>query len=342
MGQALIKKNNKKKGVKFEIKEEYFIRNGGILLQKQCALSQGQDIGSRQLKIFPIEDMEGATKRFDPDLIVGWGNGNVYKAIVDGHMVAIKALVDLKPTPELFNLVFTEVSTGMVMNHNNMVKIYGSCLETCLPIIVYEFLENGCLFHCLHGGPSSNKNFNWSYRLRVATDIAYALSYMHNALSKPVVHRDVQSLSVLLDQSFDAKLANFGISVSVTPGEKSKKWPVEGTPGYIDPEYVQTQEVTDKCDVYSFGVLMLELLTGRHPTTMAKKGVDLVDAFLSAVQRNQVMEMIDKKNLEEGSRDEIQKFMQLALKCVAKIGMERPTMIEIVSELWRMRGQGRE
>lgn len=113
-------------------------------------------------------------------------------------------------------------------------------------------MPNGTLFHCLHGGTALNKNLKWSYRLRVATDIAYALSYMHNDLSKPVVHRDVRSLGTLLDQSFSAKLASFGFSVSITPGEKPKKWPIQGTPGYIDLEYVETEEVTDKCDVLGF------------------------------------------------------------------------------------------
>ncbi|KAJ8425451.1 hypothetical protein Cgig2_018849 [Carnegiea gigantea] len=336
-----MKKNNKKKNqVKFEIKEEYFIRNGGILLQKQIALSQGQDIGSRQLKIFSIADIERATNCFDPDLVIGQIRFTVYKGFVDERMVVIKAPVDLVPSPELLDLFFTEASTGMVMNHNNMVKLYGCCLDPCLPILVYDFVPNGGLFQWLHGGIALNKSLKWVHRLRVATDVAYALSYMHNALSKPVVHRDVQSLNILLDKSFHAKLSNFGFSVSITPGEKPQRWPVIGAPGYIDPEYVETQEVTDKCDVYSFGVLMLELLTGRHPTVMAVDGVDLVDAVLSAVGRNCVMDMIDKKILEQGSRDEIQKFTQLALKCVAKVGMERPTMAEVVSELWLIQEEG--
>lgn len=101
-----MKKNKEKDRVKFGIKE-YFIRNGGILLQKQIALSQGQGIGSRQLKVFSIEDMERATRWFDPALIVGWGHGTVYKGIVDGLVIAIKAPVDLKLTPELFDLFFT-------------------------------------------------------------------------------------------------------------------------------------------------------------------------------------------------------------------------------------------
>lgn len=290
MGQSQTKKmmNKNKKDSKFESKEKYFIQNGAILLQKQIALSQGQDIGSGQLKVFSIKDIDKATNYYDTDLIVGSVRATVYKGTLDDRIVAIK----LKETrehelnPELINLFLTEASTGTVMNHDNMVRLHGCCLETYIPILVYEFLPNGSLFEHLHGGVTFSKTLQWDDRLRVASHISYALSYMHNALSKPVVHRDVQSINVLLDYSFNAKLSNFGYSVSVTPGDTSQRWPVEGSPGYIDPEYMETGEVTDKCDVYSFGVLMLELLTGRQPRMMARAGIDLVDVFVSAAGNN--------------------------------------------------------
>ena len=163
-----MKKNKEKKEVKFEIKEEYFIRNGGILLQKQIALRQGQDIGSRQLKFFSIADIERATNCFDPNLIIGQVRSTIYRGFLDDHMVAIKAPVDLEPSPELLDLLFTEASTGLVMNHDNMVKLYGCCLDPCLPILVYEFLPNGGLFQCLHGGIALKKSLKWGYRLRLS------------------------------------------------------------------------------------------------------------------------------------------------------------------------------
>ena len=337
MGEPLTK-NKKKKEVKFEIKDEYFIRNGGILLEKQIAFSQGQNIGSGQLKIFSVKDMEKATNCFDPDLVVKNILGTIYKGTLEGRIVAIRAPVNLAPSPGIINLFLTEASIGAVMSHNNLVKLYGCCLETCIPILVYEFLPNQGLFRHLHGG-TGNANLKWSYRLEVAIDISYALSYMHNALSKPVVHRGLRSHIILLDDSFHAKLSNLGNSVLITPGESNQRWPVRGVAGYIDPEYIETKEVTDKCDVYSFGVLMLELLTRRQPHVMAENGMDLVDVFLTAVRNNCMMEMIDKEILDQGSRDEIERFAHLALKCVAKTGIERPTMIEVVSELWLIQGR---
>ncbi|KAL9248262.1 hypothetical protein vseg_021604 [Gypsophila vaccaria] len=229
----------------------------------------------------------------------------------------------------------------MVICHDSMVKIYGCCLETCVPMMVDEFYPNNDLYQYLHDEMAPEKPLKWSGRLRVAADIAYALSYMHNALSKPVVHRNVMSCGVLLDSSFHAKLADFGYSVAITPGKKEQRWPVLGTPGYMDPEYIETQELTEKCDVYNFGVLMLELLTAREPIKMAKCGKDLVDEFVSTVQRNGGMEMIDKIVLEEGNMDEIQWFMRLAMTCVAKKGEERPNMISVVEELWLMQDQNK-
>ncbi|KAL9234885.1 hypothetical protein vseg_009701 [Gypsophila vaccaria] len=329
--------SEKKKGrrQKFETKEEYFRKNGAILLEKQIALSKGQDIGAGQMRIFSEEELRNATENYDPDLAVGSNRGSiVYKANLDDRIVAIKAPQERGSNPEMTDMFLTDVSMGMVICHTNMVKIYGCCLETCIPMIVYEFYPNRDLHRCLHGEIALQKPMKWSDRLRGATDIAYALSYMHNALSKPVVHRHVMSFGVLFDSAFHAKLKNFGYSVSITPGKHNERWPIRGSPGYIDPEYIETRKVTDKCDVYSFGVLMLELLTARDPTEIAWCGKNLVDEFVSAAEKNGVNEMVDKNVLEDWNVDDIQRFSRLALTCVAMKGEDRPTMINVVEELW--------
>uniref|UniRef100_A0A803L4A6 Protein kinase domain-containing protein n=1 Tax=Chenopodium quinoa TaxID=63459 RepID=A0A803L4A6_CHEQI len=308
--------------------------------KKQIALSQGLHKGAWQLKIFSSQEIEKATDSFDPDLILGFSaHSTIYKARIEGRLVAIETALELEPKSELVDLSLTAASTAMVMNHDNMVKLYGCCLETVVPIIVYEFVSYGSLFECLHGDIACSKRIKWADCLRIAIDTAYALSYMHNALSKPVVHRDVNSKSILLDNSFHGTLSNFGYSVSITPGKPPQRWPVKGTPGYIDPEHMETQEVTDKCDVYSVGVVMLELLTRRQPLLMARDGTDLVDLFVSAVRKNCMMEMIDNEVVQQASRDEIQQVAELALACVAKKGAERPTMIDVVGELWSIQGR---
>ncbi|XP_074318851.1 putative wall-associated receptor kinase-like 16 [Silene latifolia] len=268
LGFKWERKNRKKVNEvqKIESKEDYFIKNGGILLEKQIALSQ-------------------------------------------------------------------------VLCHDNMIKLYGCCLETCVPITVNEFYPSKALYEHLYGGMSLQKPLTWTNRLRAATDIAYALSYMHNALSQPVVHRDITSFAVLLDSSSNVKLSHFDHSVAISPGQRDR-WPVHGAPGYIDPEYIETQEVTEKCDVYSFGVLMLELLTSRDPIEMARRGNNLVEEFVFEVEKNGFKAMIDKILWEDSNMDEFQRFVQLALKCVVKKGEERPSMITIVEQLWVIQDQG--
>ncbi|XP_074318836.1 wall-associated receptor kinase-like 2 [Silene latifolia] len=329
MGQTQTKK-------KFDSKEEYFILNGNIFLEKQLGLSRGQNTGSRQLKTLSISEIDKAINNYDPSLVLDSSESTVYKGVIENQVVAVKVPTDFQLNSDFIDLYLTEAATAMVMNHENLIKVYGCCLETYIPIMVYEYFPNGSLFNLLH---VNNNRIKWCDRLRVATDTAYALSYMHTALSRPIVHRNVQSFIILLDQSFRAKLSNFGYSVTLTPGETTQRWPVLGTPGYIDPEYVETKKVTEKCDVYSFGVLLLELLTGKQPIVMALHETDLVDVFVSAVENNCMAEMIDSGVLEEVKDDLIQQVARLALTCVAKKGEERPNMISIVQQLWKMQDQ---
>ncbi|XP_074318862.1 putative wall-associated receptor kinase-like 16 [Silene latifolia] len=342
-GQAKSESKNTKKNnevQKFEAKEEYFIQNGGILLEKQIALSQGKDIGAGQLKFFSADEIKRATNNYDPDLFVRSYSGlSFYKGTLEDKVVGIKICTKPDRNPELVNLLLTDVAIRSVLCHNNMTKIYGCCLETCVPLAVQELLPSKTLYDHLHGDMALQKPLKWTGRLRAATDVAYALSYMHNALSQPLVHRDIMSSGILLDSLFHAKLTFCGYSVAITPGNKDQRWPIHGTPGYIDPEYIKTQEVTEKCDVYSFGVLMLELLTSRDPSEMARCGNDLVDEFVSMVEKNSVKAMFDMILLEEGNIDEIQGFARLALKCVAKKGEKRPSMIGVVEELWLIQDQ---
>ncbi|XP_074318861.1 wall-associated receptor kinase-like 2 [Silene latifolia] len=322
LGQDKWERKNRKKVKevqKTESREEYFTKNGGILLEKQIALRRGKDIGAGQLKILSEDEIEKATNNYDPDLNVGSFRGtNLYKGILNDKVVTIKAPQKRNPDPELADCFLTAVAIRTVLCHNNMIGIYGCCLETCVPMTIHEYYPNKDLHNHLHGDLALQKPLTWTSQLGAAIDIAYALSYMHNALSKPVVHRDVMSFGILFNSSFHAKLSYFDHSVAITPGKKDQSLSVHGTPGYIDPEYIETKEVTAKCDVYSFGVLMLELLTSRDPFEMAQCGDDLVDEFVSEVERNGVKALIDLILMQEANLDEIQWFARLALKCVAK------------------------
>ncbi|GLJ07312.1 hypothetical protein SUGI_0064130 [Cryptomeria japonica] len=217
------------------VKQNNFLRNGGTHLQK---LVSSQANG---MKIFSLDEVEKATESFSPSLILGAGGyGTVYKGTLsDGILVAIKKAnskeIDSKEIDEFIN----EIVILNQINHRNVVKLLGCCLETPVPLLVYEYISNGTLFDHLYGN-KSEKRFHWENRLRIATETAEALSYLHSAASIPIVHRDVKSSNILLDDVYTPKVADFGLSRLMPTDQTHITTLVQGTMGYLDPEYCST------------------------------------------------------------------------------------------------------
>ncbi|XP_030964789.1 putative wall-associated receptor kinase-like 16 [Quercus lobata] len=160
---------------------------------------------------------------------------------------------------------------------------------------------------------------------------------MHYGRPRPIVHLNVKSSNIFLDESWTAKLSNFGFSVSIAPGEDFfQSSSIEGTIGYIDPEYLKTLRVTEKCDVYGFGVVLVEVLTGDYPTNTFLGHMNLVDYFVLSMEENCILQIIDDVVLRQGSNEDIQAFAELALRCIKKKGDERPAMREVTLELRRI------
>uniref|UniRef100_A0A2N9FEY5 Protein kinase domain-containing protein n=1 Tax=Fagus sylvatica TaxID=28930 RepID=A0A2N9FEY5_FAGSY len=231
-----------------------------------------------------------------------------------------------------------EVTIKQLISHKNVVRLYGCCLETEIPILVFEFFPKNTVFSHLHGqGIEVTCPISWLDRVRIATETSYALCFMHCGRSRPIVHLDVKSSSILLNESFTAKLSNFGSAVSIAPGEDYFQGiSVEGTFGYIDPEYQETLRVTEKCDVYSFGVVLVEFLTGRNPSVMLRRRTNLVDDFAFSMEKNCILQIVDDVVQSQGSNEDIQAFAELAMRCIKKKGYERPTMREVTLELRRI------
>ncbi|KAJ4800507.1 Wall-associated kinase family protein [Rhynchospora pubera] len=209
--------------------------------------------------IFKEEELKEATNNYDAKNILGeGGNGTVYKGTLKNNKdVAIKRCktIDERQKKEFGKeiLILSEIS------HKNIVKILGCCLEVEIPILVYQFIPKGNLFDLIHScrAPCISS----SIRLRIAQEVAEALAYLHSWASPPIVHRDVKSSNILLDENFVAKISDFGASVLAPMDEDQFMTVVQGTRGYLDPEYMLTGLLTAKSDVYSFGVVLLELIT---------------------------------------------------------------------------------
>ncbi|XP_004306301.1 PREDICTED: wall-associated receptor kinase-like 1-like [Fragaria vesca subsp. vesca] len=313
-------------------KEMAFKRNGGLLLKRQ--LSSGE-VNLEKIKLFKSKELEKSTDNFHVDRILGkGGQGTVYKGMLtDGRIVAVKR--STKVDEARLSQFINEVVILSQINHRNVVKLLGCCLETEVPLLVYEFIPNGSLSQYIH---EQNEDFplTWELRIRIATEIAGALSYLHGAASIPIFHRDIKSTNILLDEKYRAKVADFGTSRSVAIDQTHLTTLVYGTFGYLDPEYFQSSQFTDKSDVYSFGVVLVELLSGQKPissTRSQEEGRSLATHFIILMQDDRLFEIVDAQVLKEASREDILVVANLARRCLNLNGRNRPTMREVTAEL---------
>ncbi|KAM3189537.1 hypothetical protein ACQJBY_068056 [Aegilops geniculata] len=311
-------------------KDKFFKQNHGLLFQQ--LVSQRADMGERM--IITLAELEKATNNFDKTREVGGGgHGIVYKGILDLQVVAIKKskIIVQREIDDFIN----EVAILSRINHRNVVKLIGCCLEAEVPLLVYEFISNGTLEHHLHvEGPVS---LSWDDRLRIALEISTALAYLHSAASMPVYHRDIKSANILLDESLTAKVSDFGASKFVPIDQTGVTTAVQGTIGYLDPMYYYTGRLTDKSDVFSFGVLLVELLTRKRPLAYdSVDGDSLVLHFASLVTGGVLADLLDPQVMEEED-GEVQEVAALAAKCVRLNGEDRPAMREVEMTLENLR-----
>ncbi|KAL8064532.1 hypothetical protein ABFX02_01G096900 [Erythranthe guttata] len=319
-----------------KLREKFFHQNGGLLLQQQLSSNEGSS--TQSAKIFSAEELEKATNNYSEDRILGRGGyGTVYKGILsDQRVVAIKK--SIKMDDDQIELFINEVVILTQINHRNVVKLMGCCLETEVPLLVYEYISNNTLYYHIHNN-GERPWFSWENRLRIATEAAGALAYLHSSASMPIIHRDVKSMNILLDEYYTAKIADFGASRLVPIDRTQITTLVQGTLGYLDPEYFHTSQLREKSDVYSFGVVLAELLTGRKPLSpdKSKEEMNLASYFVSLVKENRLYQIIEPRILREGSLEQISAMGELVKRCVEMKGDDRPTMKEVTMELERLR-----
>ncbi|KAG2592522.1 hypothetical protein PVAP13_5NG557500 [Panicum virgatum] len=295
--------------------------------------------GAPQLKgarLFSFDELKTCTNNFAENNEIGSGGyGKVYKGILaDGTSVAIKraeygskqGALEFKNEIELLSRV----------HHKNLVSLIGFCYEKGEQMLVYEYVSNGTLRQNLQ---ARGIYLDWKKRLRIALGSARGLAYLHDLANPPIIHRDVKSTNILLDDNFKAKVADFGLSKLVADTEKGHvSTQVKGTLGYLDPEYYMTQQLSEKSDVYSFGVVMLEILSGRLPIS---KGRYIVREFRMAIDPNDqdyygLQGMVDPAIHDAAHTTGFRRFVQLAMECVDESASSRPTMNSVVKKIEAM------
>ncbi|CAN1120668.1 Wall-associated receptor kinase 2 [Linum perenne] len=318
------------------LKREYFKQNGGILLQQLLFKTSSSSSSSLDTaRIFTEQELNLATNNFNKSMEVGRGGfGVVYKGTLsssDAATVAIKKSMAIDRT-QIHQFV-NEIIVLSQIHHPNAVKLLGCCLETTVPLLVYEFITNGTLFQHLHSTDFKG-SLPWDTRLRIAIETASALAHMH---SVQIIHRDVKSANILLDDSFTAKVADFGVSRLVPFDQDQISTLVQGTLGYMDPEYFQSGILTEKSDVYSFGVLLAELLTGKMAISSECKEKSLALHFLCSLKEEYLMEILEYRIKEEGDVKEVSKVANVARSCLKLEGEQRPSMKTVLDELQALR-----
>ncbi|KAH6771532.1 hypothetical protein C2S52_016335 [Perilla frutescens var. hirtella] len=320
-----------RKRIKAKRMQGFFKRNGGLLLKQQLSST---DVSLQKTKLFSYKELAQATDHYNENRILGRGaQGTVYKGmLMDGMIVAVKK--SMKVEEGDLEVFINEVVILSQVNHRNVVRLLGCCLETEVPLLVYEFIPNGTLFQHIHD-PSEDFLLSWETRLRIAREVAGALAYLHSAASVPIYHRDIKSTNILLDDKYRAKVSDFGASRSIAIDQTHVTTRVLGTFGYIDPEYFRSSQFTEKSDVYSFGVVMIELLTGEKAVSSirAEVGRNLATHFLNSMEEDQLFDILDARVRKEGEREEIIGVAELARRCLQLNGKRRPTMSEVAMEL---------
>jgi Leucine-rich repeat (LRR) protein len=284
----------------------------------------------------------------DEDNVIGSGaSGKVYKAVLsNGEVVAVKKLWGvvkkdgdgLNQASLIDDAFEAEVATLGKIRHKNIVKLWCCCIHKECKLLVYEYMPNGSLGDLLHS--SKGGMLDWQTRYKIALDSAEGLSYLHHDCVPPIVHRDVKSNNILLDAEFGATVADFGVAKVVeTIGNGSNSMSViAGSCGYIAPEYAYTLRVNEKSDTYSFGVVLLELVTGKPPVDPEFGEKDLVKWVCSTIDQKGFDHVIDPK-LDLGFKEEIMKVLNIGLLCASSLPINRPSMRRVVKMLQETRAE---
>ncbi|KAD3068944.1 hypothetical protein E3N88_36824 [Mikania micrantha] len=291
---------------KDKIKKNFFKKNEGHLLEQQISDHKSC---VKTIKVYTAEEMEKATENFSRTRFPGkGGQGTIYKGLFsDGTVVAIKKsnIVDVEHLERFVNEVFILAQ----INHQNIVKLLGCCLEYEVPLLVYEYLANDTLSQHLHDGEGV-LTFSWKDRIRITREVAGALAYLHSYASPAIFHRDIKPGNILLDQNYKAVVSDFGLSRPIPLSRSHLTTQVEGTFGHLDPE--------------------------KKSVSSSDSGEGLVPRFKYLVKHNQFVEILDRQVMQEAMIEDVFLVAKLAKRCIKTNSKKRPSMEEVVTNLGKL------
>ncbi|KAG4205588.1 hypothetical protein ERO13_A04G112500v2 [Gossypium hirsutum] len=291
-----------------------------------------------QLKRFSLRELQVAADNFSNKNILGRGGfGKVYKGrLADGSLVAVKRLKEERTQGGELQFQ-TEVEMISMAVHRNLLRLHGFCMTPTERLLVYPFMVNGSVASCLRERPESQAPLDWAIRKRIALGAARGLSYLHDHCDPKIIHRDVKAANILLDEEFEAVVGDFGLAKLMDYKDTHVTTAVRGTIGHIAPEYLSTGKSSEKTDVFGYGVMLLELITGQRAFDLARLANDddvmLLD-WVKGLLKDRRLETLVDADLQGNYIDhEVEQLIQVALLCTQGTPMERPKMSEVVRML---------
>ncbi|XP_017618232.2 BRASSINOSTEROID INSENSITIVE 1-associated receptor kinase 1-like isoform X1 [Gossypium arboreum] len=290
-----------------------------------------------QLKRFSLHELQAATDYFSNKHVVGsGGSGRVYKGhLVDGSLVAIKRLKQ-GYTHGGMRQFQAEVEMVSMAVHRNLLRLRGFCMTATERLLVYPFMVNGSVRSCLRERPESQAPLDWGVRKRIALGAARGIAYLHDHCNPKIIHRDLKAADILLDEEFEAVVGDFGLAKLMDYKNTHVTTAVRGTMGHIAPEYLSSGRASEKTDVFGYGIMLLELITGQTAVDLARLANDdvmLLDWVEGLLKGKKLETLVDSDLQGNYIKEEVEQLIRVALLCTRSTPVGRPKMAEVVRML---------